>query len=238
MNSPPKPGPVFSKKPPQPESCKPISPAANPSLAPTSSNSSAPPAPPASTSTSSPPACLWTKQNSRPCRSRPRPHSTELPGRARRNRQRNLRHQVSRAKTSRPRMAKAAPHRRHAEFRHPSPQHRSTRRNARHRRIFQRHAHRIRQRAVLRLGLRQSRKPSAHARPVRSFRRISETRTGKIEGKNPHRIRGPGLLRQVSETLHGRLGPQAHAHHSERRRASLPRRASHSRPHFRKREGP
>src|SRR6266446_1518567 len=48
------------------------------------------------------------------------------------------------------------------------------------------HAHRICQRPVLRLGLRQSRKPSAYSPAGERFRGVHQARAGTLAGKNPY----------------------------------------------------
>ena len=59
----------------------------------------------------------------------------------------------------------------------------------------------------------------------------------RIAREGARGIRGPGLLREVSEGVHGRMGAQADADYAERRRAAVPRGAGDSGSAFWKREG-
>src|SRR5580704_3277725 len=102
--------------------------------------------------------------------------------------------------------------------------------------VIHRHPHRIRQRPVLRLGLRQPRKPAAHPRTTRTLARNDQERGRAPSRKNPHRVCSPGLLREISQTLHGRLGPQTHADHAKRRRPALSRRKNNPGPAIRQRK--
>jgi len=147
-------------------------------------------------------ACPWMKRNSRAGGSRSRPLSTELRRRVKKPQQISG-HKVHAQKlrffdssgtiASALRSTVVTP-----------PQHRSTRgmllsRNS------SADADRIRQRPVLRVALlivKNLRPP----RTVKSFRRISETRTGKIAGKIPRRICRSGLLREVPKPCMGGWG--------------------------------
>ena len=84
---------------------------------------------------------------------------------------------------------------------------------------------RVRPRAILRLGFRQPRLPAPHTRQLTQSIDFIKKVARAPGRKNQSGICGPRLLREISETLHGWLGPQTYAHHAERRRASLPCRA-------------
>ncbi len=168
---------------------------------------------------------------------RPRSFSIELSRRARRNRARNLRHESPRTKTPRPRMAQTPSRRCHTQLRHSPPQHRSAPRNARSRRILQRQPRRVRQRSVLRLGFRQPRFPSPTREQLTQSIDFLKKAQERLSGKIKWNMSFPITTRNI-QSLAWAAGAKTDAHHSERRCASLPRRARDSWPVLRKCEEP
>src|SRR5581483_9733494 len=145
----------------------------------------------------------------------------------------NLRHAYPRAKASRAGVAGLAPRRRHLELRDSSPEHSADSRDARYCEKLVRDTRGIRQRAVLRLGFRESRAPAAHSGAARCFAGRDSRRAAAARRKNSRRVRCAGLLREISKALHGWVGTQAYAHCAEWRRASVSRRSCDSRPFVR-----
>src|SRR6267378_1591569 len=96
--------------------------------------------------------------------------------------------------------------------------------------------HRDCPRSVLRLGAKEPRGPAAHARSSARIGRCRGTRERKAE-RDQDRLCDAGLLRNIPQTLHGRLGPPAHGCRSFRQSPAVPRRRRDPRSEIRKREG-
>ncbi len=104
------------------------------------------------------------------------------------------------------------------------------------RRVARRRPGRDRARAVLRLGARRTARALMPTREdFMAAARADREGARAPEGRHRHRHRGAGLLRQVPQALHGRLGPRHHQRHAAGARAPLPRRRIDQGPRLRQR---
>ncbi len=143
-----------------------------------------------------------------------------------------------RTKAPRRELGEEASHRVHAEFRDPPGKSRPAGSDDRAGRGDRAGAGRVRARAVLRLGVFESRPAAALARATRSLARNSEMRARAAARAHPRGVRCARLLREVSEAVHGRLGAQGDSRDARRRRPALPRRAGDSGADVRERPEP